>query len=204
MTVNSISNVIVAHVRSSGLALRYGSERFWLDSVGELTASQVRDRDSRGHLVWASDAMHEWFVRNFGSSQVIAPTLQPNGRTASIGPLLNSLRSVQVTRRQVLITAAVLLLVTLLLPPWIYYRAATAGYAGVATTGRWGGEVGGRSPDPGLRVPAGWHLVLLGPEDNGDSIAIDWERLGLEVLVLGVATALALYVLPHTRGTEPA
>lgn len=199
MMVDPIANVVVAHVRSSGLALRYGDERFWLDSVGALTASQVRDRDSRGHLLWASDDMHAWFVRNFGDGQIVRPIPQPGGRGAGIGLLLDTLRTVRVTRRQALVASAGLLLLTLLLPPWIAYRAPLDGYAG--SGGGWGSS--GREPDPGFVRSIGWHFILSTPtDDDGGSTAIDWSLIALEVLVLGVATGLVLYVLPPTRGTE--
>ena len=66
MAVDPVSNVVLARVRASGLALRYGNQAFWLDSVGALTAAQVRDRDDRGQLVWSDDAAHAWFLESTG------------------------------------------------------------------------------------------------------------------------------------------
>jgi len=101
-----------------------------------------------------------------------------------------------ITRRHVLTIAGLLVLLVLLLPPWVAYRPASAGYAGVSTSI---GVRGGKSPDPGFRVPIGWHFILLAPEYKGDSISIDWSRIALELLLIGAATAVALYTLPGAR-----
>jgi hypothetical protein len=98
----------------------------------------------------------------------------------------------RITRRTVLTIAGGLLLVALLIPPWVAYRDGTAGYAGT-------GARRSVAPNAGYRVPIGWHFIFLAPEYKGDSIAIDWSRLALEGLVIGAATALALYSLPGSR-----
>jgi hypothetical protein len=102
----------------------------------------------------------------------------------------------RVTRRHVLTVAGVLILATLLFPPWIAYRPPTEGVAGVKGSFS---VLGGIAPDPGFRIPIGWHFVFTGPEYQGDSIAIDWSRLSLEILLIGAAAALAAYTLPGAR-----
>jgi len=95
------------------------------------------------------------------------------------------------TRRHVLTIAGVLLLVALLIPPWVAVRGATAGYSS-------GGAWGNRRPDPGYRASLGWHLVFVAPQYPGVSVEVDWSRLTLEILFVGIATALAVYALPPT------
>ena len=88
MAVNPVPSVVLARIRSSGLALRCGNRRFWLDSVGELSASPVRDRDDRGYLLWADEAAHKWFLENGGSPPSPTPNQKPSAGIA--GPTVGA------------------------------------------------------------------------------------------------------------------
>jgi hypothetical protein len=101
----------------------------------------------------------------------------------------------RITRRHVLTAAGVLVFIALLFPPWIAYRAPTAGYASTSFAGR----VSYSASDAGYSVPIGWSFVLVAPPARNASVAIDWSRLTIELLLIGAATALGLYTLPGAR-----